>query len=390
MNLYLFNPDHDLALANGDENFNSPQSARTFAKDLACLPMWYAEPESVVLGAMPYRDWMEEMTRCFPQLSAVAVTSKPDFAELSDIRPWGWNGAIAKSLALKVGAADLIPTSSQIIDIRNLSHRATAIRAMDFLWQDSTLTDKIPILAQLISIEDVVDFVSRNPKAIFKAPWSNSGKGLCWVSDGVTDSVLGWCRNVVEKQGTIVAEKVYDKVQDFAMEFLCEGGAVRFAGYSLFQTERGIYRCNELMSDAAIVETLTNEWISKEFLLAVQNRLKEFILKEIAPLYNGYLGVDMFIYTENNQFRLHSCVEINLRMTMGMVARIFFDRFVEPNHFGKFYIDHFPSVGDLLSDHQQLLSSQPLQVEGGRIAKGYLSLSPISKNSHYRARVEIG
>jgi hypothetical protein len=261
---------------------------------------------------------------------------------------------------------------------------------MDFLRQNSTLADKIPISAQLISTEDVVDFVSRNPKAIFKAPWSNSGKGLCWVSDGLTDSVLGWCRNVVEKQGAVVAEKVYDKVQDFAMEFLCDASEVRFAGYSLFQTERGVYRCNELMSDAAIVETLTNKWISKELLLVVQDRLKEFILKEIAPLYNGYLGVDMFIYADNNQYRLHSCVEINLRMTMGMVARIFFNRFVEPNHTGKFYIDHFPSVGDLLADHQQLLSSQPLQVEDGRIIKGYLSLSPISKNSHYRARVEIG
>jgi hypothetical protein len=41
----------------------------------------------------------------------------------------------------------------------------------------------------------------------------------------------------------------------------------------------------------------------------------------IAPHYNGYLGIDMMLYwDENGKIALNPCVEVNLRMTMGMVT----------------------------------------------------------------------
>jgi hypothetical protein len=224
---------------------------------------------------------------------------------------------------------------------------------------------------------------------VFKAPWSGSGKGLCWAKGGVSEGIQGWCRNIADKQGCVVGEAVYDKVQDFAMEFVCAKGKVSFAGYSLFHTERGVYRSNELMSDEAIFERLANEWISGEALLAVQNRLLSFIERQIAPFYSGYLGVDMFVFRHKGQFLLHPCVEINLRMTMGMVARIFFDHFVHKQSTGRFFIDYFPVSGSLLNDHLRRQSAEPLLVENGRIVQGYIALSPVCGDSHYRARVEI-
>ena len=40
--LYLFNPENDLALANGGKNYTPPPLARTIARDLSTLPLWYA------------------------------------------------------------------------------------------------------------------------------------------------------------------------------------------------------------------------------------------------------------------------------------------------------------------------------------------------------------
>ena len=41
----------------------------------------------------------------------------------------------------------------------------------------------------------------------------------------------------------------------------------------------------------------------------------------IAPHYDGYLGIDMMLYwDENGKIALNPCVEVNLRMTMGMVT----------------------------------------------------------------------
>ena len=43
MKLYVFNPDTDMALANNEENYIAPASARRMAQDLALLPIWYAQ-----------------------------------------------------------------------------------------------------------------------------------------------------------------------------------------------------------------------------------------------------------------------------------------------------------------------------------------------------------
>ena len=50
MEIYIFNPDADLALADGGENYIAPASARLMARDLALLPLWYAEAGSGVLA----------------------------------------------------------------------------------------------------------------------------------------------------------------------------------------------------------------------------------------------------------------------------------------------------------------------------------------------------
>jgi len=187
----------------------------------------------------------------------------------------------------------------------------------------------------------------------------------------------------------VIGEPIYDKLLDFALEFECRDGQVSFAGYSLFETEKGTYRSNFLLSNESVVLKLTECGLSSEQLLSVQQQLQTFIAIEIAPNYSGMLGIDMFTYKENEQVKLHPCVEINLRMTMGCVAHIFYDRFVASDKSGRFYIDHSPIPGALYTDHLQRETNLPLRLNGERIAKGYLSLTNINPSSHYRVRVEI-
>ena len=42
MNLYLFNPENDLAIAFGGENYTPPPAAQLIGKELSALPLWYA------------------------------------------------------------------------------------------------------------------------------------------------------------------------------------------------------------------------------------------------------------------------------------------------------------------------------------------------------------
>lgn len=388
--LYFFNPEHDLALANSDRNFNAPLQAKKLAHDLTCLPLWYATPGSIVLNTSPDNDWLEEMQLLFPQLNTSQLTSAPDFSSITTILPWGWDRAVCKQLSLLGADSALLPNAVQLEDIRRLSHRNISIQALEYLRQNIQFRNLLPTPAkELTSAREADEYASEYKKVIFKAPWSGSGKGLCWSKDKMTESRRGWCRNTIEKQGSVIAEPIYDKLLDFAMEFSCSDGETSFAGYSLFETDKGIYRGNFLMSNESIIKKTEEYGVSATHLLAIQSQLSNFITNKIAPFYSGLLGIDMFIYHENDLTKLHPCVEINLRMTMGCVARIFYDNFVSPDTIGRFYVDHYSDSDALFNDHLLRRIETPLTVTDGRISKGYISLTNISPHSHYRVRVEI-
>lgn len=397
--LYIFNPEHDLALANNDSNFNAPLSALQLAADLEHLPIWYAQPQSYVMcRAGCSNEWLESLNKLFPQIESVQFKLFQDISEVSSVKPWGWDKAIHKQISnnLITTASPTetptieIPDENQLEKIRELSHRRIAIRALQFLHSRIAESDYLALPAhEISSIDDVVHFAKSNAPVVFKAPWSGSGKGLCWVRSEVNKSQRGWCSNAIDKQGSLIAEKAYKVIQDFALLFSCENGKTAFAGYSLFETENGVYRNNLLMSNEAIFELLTVKWINPGLLISVQLHLQQFIETEIAPHYSGMLGVDMFVFEQNNHFKLHPCVEINLRMTMGCVARIFFDRFVHPEASGRFFMDYFPAKGELWTNHLEKTKQFPILINGGKIQAAYLSLTPITPFSNYRISVEI-
>lgn len=186
-----------------------------------------------------------------------------------------------------------------------------------------------------------------------------------------------------------MAELAMDRVMDFAMEFKIEQGKSEFVGYSLFFTEgQGAYRGNRLMSNERIAEIIS-EWIPAEELDDVERELITFMDSNLAKAYEGFVGVDMFIYRGKEGFMLNPVVEINLRMTMGMVARILYDKYVSPDSEGMFTVEHM-TPGRLMVHHQWQEQNEKMEYDAeGRFVKGYLSLCPITENSLYRASVQL-
>ena len=112
---------------------------------------------------------------------------------------------------------------------------------------------------------------------MLKAPYSSSGKGLRWGHAVYEPVLANWCRRILKSQGGVVVEPLYNKVEDFAMEFYAEGGNVRFAGYSLFRTDsNGAYEGNSLVSDQEI-ETLLCEKIERTALRALKFALPSLL-----------------------------------------------------------------------------------------------------------------
>lgn len=145
-----------------------------------------------------------------------------------------------------------------------------------------------------------------------------------------------------------MAEPIYDKVVDFAMEFYAEKqNGVRFAGYSLFETDtHGNYKLNLLLSNTEIENRLA-AYVSREILHEVRSCLLSALQRLLKDDYEGYLGVDMMICRLTEEFVVHPCVEINLRMNMGVVSRLFFDRYVSPSSSGQYVVEHYAAEGKL-------------------------------------------
>ena len=69
------------------------------------------------------------------------------------------------------------------------------------------------------STEKVKAFVLSHPRALLKAPWSGSGRGIQYVSGSFTIPLEGWIRHILTTQHEGIGEPFYDKLLDFAMEF---------------------------------------------------------------------------------------------------------------------------------------------------------------------------
>jgi len=176
------------------------------------------------------------------------------------------------------------------------------------------------------------------------------------------------------------------------MEFRSSSnGRFGFAGYSQFRTGgSGAYEGNLLISDAAIERNLL-EYIPVEEIYKLRDRLEQELSLRFGTIYNGYLGVDMMIcrFPESPVYRIHPCVEINLRMNMGVVARHIYDHYIYPTSTGAFQISYYPTEGTAWRAHKEMEEAYPLEIEQGRIKSGYLSLVPAHKKSSYRAWVFI-
>jgi len=236
-------------------------------------------------------------------------------------------------------------------------------------------------------VDDLLHFLhSRNGDHVLKMPNSGSGKGLSWVKGKITDKQTDWCRRVIHEQGGLVAEPVLIKIEDFAMEFNLADNKAEFIGYSLFQsTSSGAYRGNFLMPQTDMEERL-GEYTGPVLLRQLRKSLTEKLSRQF-PTYSGYLGVDMMVCKTDTSYRVQPCVEINLRMNMGIVAHILYNRFIKTGSTGKFTVDFFKKTGEALTFQQKMSTDFPLIIENGKIVSGFLSLTPVSEQTQYLAYV---
>lgn len=385
---HYFNPENDLALGQGGEGYNPPRSAIALATDLSTLPIWFANPgEAVLTRKQVPNDWHADVFAqlgIFPEWSL--FDERKNHLTMTDrLKPWGWNGSLLREWN-KYAPCKM---EVDVEKLRMLSHRRFAIETAEALRQQGLIPTTCELPIEGVDISRIRDFVERHSRVVLKSPWSCSGKGLRWCN-GVWDAnTEAWCTNILKRQGSLICEVAHRKMVDFAMEFLSDESGVRFVGYSLFSAdEMGTYRSNLLWSNDRIAAYLET-YVEKSSLTKVHQFLEQYFSHRIQPYYQGYFGVDMLVAEREGGSWLYPCVEVNLRMNMGVCARIITDRYIHPDSVGEYMIYANRSSEELKRMFDELACNHPLLIDEGKIVSGFLPLTYVDDATTYAAGAMI-
>lgn len=393
MNIHYFNPGHETAVNNASPYYTPPANIAAMQEELSFLPAWYADREDKVLVDSKEEMYYSYLTEQFSALAQPISQNELKLYRYANVSLWGvspqairYFEELNKELEINLN----IPEWSD--EYKYLNSR---LAARDCL---SELINSIPLLSQAVipqfytNLDDINKAVDTSIyQLLAKAPYSSSGRGLLWLpTTGLTRTENQILHGILKKQGSVSIERVLDKQMDFAMEFMADGkGNIAFAGYSLFYTNaKGGYEANYIGSQKSIIEQLS-EKISLDLLDSVKNKLINILSEKFATLYNGCIGVDMLIYLEDNEYKLHPCVEINMRYNMGFLSCRLYENYIATQSCGKFYIDFNPKAEEMYNNHLLMEEKHPIRIENGKITSGYLSLCSINRSNRYRAYVLI-
>ena len=289
--IYIFNPEHDLCIANGDENFVPPRSAVGFSKENEDLSEWLKRPNK----------------------------------QRRQIVPWGWNHALKKRLINEGFDPATLPSEEELQFIRTHSRREFALDVHSRLsCEDSHVVGQYYRIVAT-SLSEVEAFISANGSAVLKSPLSGSGKGIRFVRERLSESDEGWCRRILGKQGAVIVERRFEIIKECAMLFECHHDGIDFIGYSQFESRNGAYSKN-LHASNEDIENMIAGYIPRDTLIAIREDLTAVLADSLVGHYEGFLGVDQIICQAGSPAFI-PVSEINLRMTMGLIARNQYDYF---------------------------------------------------------------
>lgn len=329
-----------MALASGSKSYTPTAAIREMESRMAAFPKRWAEEGDEVLT-----DWGVTY--------ATLLARHPDSPLVPT--PWGWSLALKYRLLRWGVPSRLLPTDETLAAWRELSNRKFATEYLRTLlgspclagYKDRLVGDSYRFFTSAEAFfrdmrenpsanhEDSIADTARRQcgadakgteelrKRIFKSPWSSSGRGV-FVTDDMASAkarIAGYAR----RQGGFVADSYYNKVLDCALEFsLKEDGQVAFLGYSVFQTDgNGRYKNHYVEAQAALRTRIVSAlgFPGAEGLLDTLVAYHRLSLQErLGGRYHGPLGIDMMVCDTDGRHTLHPCLEINLRMNMGIVA----------------------------------------------------------------------
>ena len=329
-----------MALAADSYQYTPPKHIKAMEADLAMMPLlWGGEDDAVLsFSDLDEKDGWNGYVQQF------------DDREPLELKVWGWNKALRNRLIHFGCPLSLLPSEMELEEWRRMASREYAVKyACRFYenWQkEDVLVDNR--MSFCCDEHDLNGWIGRNGYPfVTKTPYSSSGRGL-HIIKGEDDDVSKLGQN-------FLIDRFYEKVMDFAMEFCVDEEKVDYLGLSVFEASKeGKYAFNYVKSQSALRDMLLEKEISDANLAEIRNAHLCILKMLLVGHYKGIVGIDMMIVKNGDSMLIHSCVELNLRMNMGVVAMKLYEKGIDridvsdnrDKHFfprlenGTFFIEH--------------------------------------------------
>lgn len=391
----IFNAGHEEALSSGLSSFTASLAARCISRDLSLLPWWGFGCDAVAVSDV-------EACRRFLEESSLLPRSRRLVSSLAEVRgaelmPWGWDAAIAgegrraglatasDGAIARVGELQSRRFSSAMLAplIEQLRSEA-ALTGMRFTGQSAVAT----------SMGQVESLAGKWGEVIVKKLISGSGRGKMKAGAEPDKRTAAWIESALRKDGAVEVQPLYARVADFALELTrYRSGECRISGFSEFRSYGGAYAGNFL-------SPLSREGGDVRRLLGCNReawqRFAQCVAQEVglrAKEYEGPIGVDMMVCREGEGLAVFPCVELNFRLTMGMVAN---SLGIMPDEGSTAWFRiASESSGERLKSRMAAVASRAPLVKSRayagdeRYLLGYLPLTPIGSDTRFHAYMEF-
>ncbi len=332
--VYLFNPTCELAVANGSFSYMPPQNLRQFEDDLATLPMFFCQPNDIVLTkGKPSNDFIQQIQEAgfiCPEFSSPEMLIQEN-RQLGLLKPWGWSPAAHFRLeGLKASCPAAYwqsPVANWSENHRQLYERKTSREFLQnllisFPYDAFCRPEQAPVI--ITRLDEVDPFLSQHGQIVLKAPLSSSGRGSQFLrKSNLNNAVRQWATGVLNQQGYLMAEPLFPKLADLSFQFeVLPGGQIDYLGTSFFRTNsNGQY--NESLINPELNQVISGfepSAINDLMNITVEVLRNQLCQSVYTRFYEGYLGIDSLLYEENGKLKIQPCLEINCRQNMGIVS----------------------------------------------------------------------
>lgn len=369
--LWLLNIGNEAALGSKAIHYTPSRLVRQMRRDLSALPAFFAGDNP--LDAV----WIEDGLPSLPERSCLPArrcyTTKQllqaDFDTPFQLELWGREPSLVQQLIRhypELFDKKIIPPTTKQLPNSFFDRTLTASFLKE--WD-------IPTPSIINNDQELKRFANElsQDKFVIKQPFSSSGRGIHLINSKEYSKVR--CKY------PLIAEPYYEKVSDWAIEYTIEGNKyIRKEALSHFYTDHFRYIGNTVCSQEKLLQRLTNE-VGSSIIEHVVEAHKKFLLREVAPYYQGPVGIDMMSYRKGSTLCLHPFVEINIRHTMGSVAERLFSHYGYDDKEYFLQIEHLPSQ----AEEGNRPCEKPYFDSTGRLISGKMWLSGRNEASRFGA-----